>query len=326
MIPRKLESVILNHLDWHKVVIIYGARQVGKTSLLNTLFEQRGDVLWLNGEALQTQSMFQQFSLDTFRTTLRRCKMLIIDEAQNIKNIGFYLKQLYDNLKDIQIIVTGSSSFDLANKINEPLTGRKLEYHLYPLSYSEMSDYHGVYEERSKLNHRLVYGYYPEVINRIGNEQEVLTNLSNSYLYKDILNWERIKKSERILKLLQALAFQMGSQVSYSELGNLCSLDKQTVEVYISLLEQAFIIFRLPSFARNHRNELKFAKKVYFYDNGIRNAIINNFSDIHMRTDAGALWENFLIAERQKKNMYDLHYCSQYFWRTTTQTEIDYIE
>ncbi len=326
MITRTLEQNITNCLPLRKVIIIYGARQVGKTSLITKLFGTESKALFLNGESLETQSLFQSFSLATLQARLAGRNLLIIDEAQNIVNIGFYLKQIYDNLKDVQIIVTGSSSFDLANKINEPLTGRKVEFQLFPISYKEMVNDTNGFAEHSLIPHRMVYGYYPEVVSQSGLERLLLDNLSSSYLYKDILTWERIKKSDRIVKLLQALAFQIGSQVSYNELGQLCNLDYKTIESYISLLEQAFIIFRLPSYARNHRNELKFSKKIYFCDNGIRNAIINNFSDINLRNDAGALWENFVIAERLKKNHYDMHYCSSYFWRTNTQIEIDYLE
>lgn len=326
MIHRALENIIQDKLARKKVLIIYGARQVGKTSLINYLFENKDKTLWLNGEDSSTRNMFETISTRNVSMLFSGTQILIIDEAQNILNIGLQLKIIHDTLPDLQIIATGSSSFDLANKINEPLTGRKLEYKMFPLSFSELVEYHGLFEEKAQLNHRLIYGYYPEVVCNPANEKEILNNLTSSYLYKDILLWENLKKSDRIFKLLQAIALQIGSMVSYTELGNICGLDNKTIEKYIALLEQAFIIFRLPSFARNLRNELKFSKKIYFYDNGIRNALLGNFAEINLRNDAGALWENFIISERIKHNNYTQRYCNQYFWRTKTQTEIDYIE
>lgn len=326
MIHRVLETIAQDKLARKKVLVIYGARQVGKTSLIKSLFENKEKTLWLNGEDASTRNMFETVSSRNVSVLFAGIQTVIIDEAQNILNIGLRLKIIHDHLPDLQIIATGSSSFDLANKINEPLTGRKLEYKMFPLSFKELVEHHGYFEEKTQLNHRLVYGYYPEVVCNPGNEKEILNNLASSYLYKDILLWENLKKSDRIFKLLQAIALQIGSMVSYTELGNLCGLDNKTIEKYIALLEQAFIIFRLPSFARNLRNELKFSKKIYFYDNGIRNALLGNFADINLRNDAGALWENFIISERVKYNHYTQRYCNQYFWRTKTQTEIDYIE
>lgn len=227
-------------------------------------------------------------------------KTVIIDEAQRIEDIGIRLKLITDQLPDIQLIATGSSSFDLANKINEPLTGRKWEYKMYPLSFEEMVNHHGLMDEKRLLPHRLVYGYYPDVVNHPGSEVEILKQLSDSYLYKDILDWEHIKKANKIVKLLQALAFQVGSEVSYNELGQLCDLDPKTVERYVILLEQSYIIFRLGSFSRNLRNELKSSRKIYFYDNGIRNAVIANFALAETRPDIGALFENFIVSERIK--------------------------
>lgn len=327
MIERILSKEIDKRLFSGKAIIILGARQVGKISLLKEKFVDNKDVLWLEGDNLETQSLFENFSLPFAKTLLGNKKILIIDEAQNILNIGIKLKIITDQLKDIQLIATGSSSFDLANKINEPLTGRKWEYKLFPLSFSEMVAYHGFFEERRMLNQRLIFGYYPEVVIQRNNDMTtILQSLTTSYLYKDVLKWENIKKSDRLVKLLQALAFQVGSQVSYTELGNICGLDSKTIEKYILLLEQAFVIFRLNSFNRNLRNELKFSKKIYFYDNGIRNALIANFNPIDLRNDTGALWENFLISERMKKNHYSHSYSNYWFWRTQTQKEIDYLE
>lgn len=326
MIHRSLEEILLKKMSMKKVLVVYGARQVGKTSLIKSLFEGKEKTLWLNGEDASTRNLFETISSRNVGALFSGIETLVVDEAQNILNIGLRLKIIHDNLPNLNVVATGSSSFDLANKINEPLTGRKFEYKMFPLSFAEMVKEHGLFEEKCLLNRRLIYGYYPEVVCNPGNEKEILDNLSSSYLYKDVLLWENLKKSDRIYKLLQAIALQIGSMVSYSELGSLCGLDSKTIEKYIALLEQAFIVFRLPSFARNLRNELKFSKKIYFLDNGIRNALIGNFSDINFRNDAGALWENFVIAERIKHNHYQQIYCNQYFWRTKTQVEIDYVE
>jgi predicted AAA+ superfamily ATPase len=226
----------------------------------------------------------------------------------------------------VQLIATGSSAFELQNRLNEPLTGRKWEYKLFPLSFAEMVANNGLLQEKRLLPHRLIYGYYPDVVVNHGNEQKILRQLSDSYLYKDILQWEGIQKPDKLVLLLQSLAFQTGSQVSYSELGQICGLDPKTIEKYILLLEKTFVIFRLSSFSRNLRNELKFSKKIYFYDNGIRNALISNFNQIELRNDKGALWENFLISERIKKLNYKEIYANSWFWRTKDQVEIDYLE
>ena len=214
----------------------------------------------------------------------------------------------------------------LANKINEPLTGRKIELHLFPISFEEMAVQDGFIHENRLLPHRLVYGYYPEVVTAKGNEKELLKFISDSYLYKDILLWDKIKKSDKIVKLLQALAYQVGNEVSFNEISKLIGLDNQTVEKYIQLLEQIYIIFRLPAFSRNNRKELKRSRKIYFYDNGIRNALISDFRLLEMRNDIGVLWENFLISERMKYKGYHNVWAQSYFWRTHDQQEIDYIE
>jgi predicted AAA+ superfamily ATPase len=303
-----------------------GARQVGKTTLTGELFKGSPDTLWLNGDELDVQNLFENISSTRLKLLFGEKKYVVIDEAQRIKDIGLKLKLIADQLPEIQLIATGSSSFDLANQVNEPLTGRKWEYRMYPVSFAEMVKHHGLLNEKRLIPHRLVYGYYPDVVNNIGNEKEVLKQLSDSYLYKDILMWEQIKKPEKLLKLLQAIAFQIGSQVSYSELGQICGLDVKTVEKYVVLLEQCFVIFRLGSFSRNLRNELKNSRKIYFYDTGIRNALIADFSLAESRRDIGALWENFLVSERKKKLEYDLLWKNSWFWRTTGQKEIDYIE
>ncbi|MBK7099582.1 MAG: ATP-binding protein [Sphingobacteriales bacterium] len=326
MIKRFLEATLKNKLGKGKAIIIMGARQVGKTTLIKNALSDKKDILWLNGDETDVAKLFENASSSRLKTIFGNHRIVVLDEAQRISDIGIKLKLITDHISDIQLIVSGSSSFDLANKINEPLTGRKWEYHLYPLSYGEMVAHHGLLEEKRLLPHRLVFGYYPDVVNNAGNEKEMLKHLSDSYLYKDILMWEQIKKPDKIVKLLQALAFQIGSQVSYNELGQICGLDGKTVEKYIMLLEQCYIIFRLGSFSRNLRNELKNSRKIYFYDNGIRNALIADFSLAELRQDIGSLWENFIISERQKKAEYDGLWRNKWFWRTKEQKEIDYIE
>ena len=326
MITRELEEIIRNQLFKGKAIILMGSRQTGKTSLLHTIFAQREDVVWLNGDDIGVQSTIAQINTDRWRMVIGNKRVLIIDEAQQISDIGLRIKLVTDQIKDVQLIATGSSSFELANRLNEPLTGRKWEYRLYPLSFAEMVRHHGLISERNLLEHRLIYGYYPEVVTSPGDEQKVLESLTDSYLYKDVLAFGGVKKSSKLTLLLQALAFQVGSQISYSELSRTVGIDAKTVETYIDILEKAYIIFRLSSFSRNLRTELKHSKKVYFYDNGVRNAVISNFSPVQQRTDIGALWENFVISERLKRNEYKQHFCNRYFWRTHSQKEIDYIE
>ena len=326
MIKRKLENIIEQKLFSGKAIIVLGARQTGKTTLLKKVVNEKKDVLWLDADEADTIALFENASSSRFKAVFARKKIIVIDEAQRIENIGLKLKLLADQLPEIQVIATGSSAFELANKVNEPLTGRKWEYNLFPLSFGEMVNHHGFLEENRLLPHRLIYGYYPEVVTNLGNEKEILKQLSNSYLYKDILMLERIKKPDKLVKLLQALAFQLGSEVSYNNLASFLSMDNQTVEKYIQLLEQTFIIFRLPAFSRNHRKELKRGRKIYFYDNGIRNALLANFTLPELRIDIGALWENFIISERIKYLHYNNLWANSYFWRTQDQQEIDYLE
>jgi len=324
-IERLLQEQIQKRLKDKKAIILLGSRQVGKTTLLQNMFNEP-DALWLNGDDSDTRSMLENTNASRIKAIVGKHRYLIIDEAQRIENIGLSIKIITDQLKGVKVIATGSSSFELANKINEPLTGRKWEFFMYPLSFQEMVNHHGLLTEKRLLENRLLYGYYPEVIKHPGDEKIIIKSIADSYLYKDILIWERILKPEKLEKLIQALALQIGSEVSYNELAQLCGLDKETVEKYIQILEKAFIVFRLNSFSRNLRNELKKSRKIYFYDNGIRNAVINQFSALASRNDTGALWENFIISERQKFNHYQQVFCNRYFWRTTAQQEIDYIE
>jgi predicted AAA+ superfamily ATPase len=326
MISRILVDRLRQKLFKQKAIIVLGPRQVGKTTLLKNLAFDPNEILCMNADEIDVQQTLSEVSSGSFKALLGKKKIFIIDEAQRIENIGLKLKLITDNLPEIQVIATGSSSFDLANRVNEPLTGRKWEYNLFPLSYQELVEHHGMLTENRLLEHRLVYGYYPEVVSNPGEEEERLKLICHSYLYKDVLLWERLHKSDKLVRLLQALAHQIGSQVSFNELAEICSMDPKTVEKYVNLLEQAFVIFRLPSFSRNLRNELKSSRKIYFYDNGIRNAIINNFNPIALRSDVGFLWENFLVSERLKFNSYHLLNKNSFFWRTVNQQEIDLIE
>lgn len=326
MIYRMIEKEIEKHLKDKKAIILLGPRQVGKTTLLEQITVNKRNVLRLNGDETDVRELLANPTSTRLSKIIGNSKLLIIDEAQRIENIGLCIKLITDNLKNVKVFATGSSSFELANKINEPLTGRKWEYLLYPISYQEMVNHTSLLEEKRLLEHRLIYGYYPDVINNPGQEKEILKQLSDSYLFKDILTWERIQKPDRMEKLVQALAFQVGNLVSYNELGQLSGLNSETVEHYINLLEKAFIVYRLGTYSRNLRNELKKSRKIYFYDNGLRNAIINHFNPMSLRQDKGALWENFLMAERMKTLAYSSQSVNKFFWRNTAQQEIDYIE
>ena len=327
IITRKAENLIANNFFKKKAILILGARQVGKTTLVKKLMEKsKYHYLWLNGDEADVRAIFKDATSSKLRSLIGKNKIVILDEAQRIENIGICLKLLVDNFSDIQVIATGSSSFELANKINEPLTGRKIEYFLFPFSFGEMVDYHGILEEKRMLENRMIYGYYPDIVTAKEGRIELLKQLADSYLYKDILIWEKIQKSEKLERLVQALAFQIGSEVSYLELGQMTGLDNETTEKYLTLLEKAFIVFRLGSFSRNLRNELKKSRKFYFFDNGIMNAVVNNFNSLQLRNDVGALWENFIISERIKFLHYNRIFANRYFWRTYQQNEIDYLE
>lgn len=327
MIARDLFETLKNQLFKEKAIILLGPRQAGKTTLINAIKSSLNqDAILLNGDEANVREALSNTGLSQLRSIIGNNQVLIIDEAQRIENIGITLKLFVDNFPEIQVIATGSSSFELANRINEPLTGRKYEHLLLPFSQHELQNHFGYLDEKGMLHHRLIYGTYPEVVTHPGEETQILKSLSDSYLFKDIFTWENIKKPDRLELLVKALAFQIGNQVSYHELGQLAGLDNETVEKYILLLERALVIFRLNSFSRNLRNELKRSRKIYFYDNGIRNALINNFNQVEFRSDIGQLWENYLISERMKRNNFRQHYCNTYFWRNHNQQEIDYLE
>jgi predicted AAA+ superfamily ATPase len=327
MIPRIIIKSIQNDLFKGKAIIITGPRQVGKTTLLEALRnDHKLNTLWLNCDEPDIRLSLENVTSTQLKAMIGKHLLVFIDEAQRVKNIGLTLKLLVDHFKKVQIVATGSSALELANEINEPLTGRKREYHLYPFSTAEMINSSSEREEKRLLEQRLIYGFYPDIVNDPGNAQRSLMALSNDYLYKDLLSLESIRKPALLEKILLALAFQIGSEVSFTEIAQSVGADIKTVEHYISLLEKCFIVFQVGAFSRNLRNEIKKGKKIYFYDNGIRNAIIKNFNGIQMRQDIGALWENFLMSERRKFNDYNNHFVNSYFWRTHAQQEIDLLE
>lgn len=325
MYSRNLTAKIKHRMDSGKAIVVIGPRQAGKTTLIESILTSK-DYLLLNGDDPKTRTLLNEPNTEQIRTLLGNYKYVFIDEAQRIQGIGLTMKIITDKFKNVQLFASGSSSFDLSNKINEPLTGRKWEYHLFPISWEEYENHHGYLYAEQNLENRLLYGFYPDVLNNIGDEISILRNLVNSYLYKDILSYVDIRKPEVLDKLVQALALQIGSEVNYSELTQIVNVDKNTISKYIDILEKGYIIFKLNSFSRNVRNEIKTNKKIYFYDNGIRNMIIGNFNPIELRTDKGALWENFLISERMKQKEYKESLARSYFWRTIQQQEVDFVE
>lgn len=326
MIDRTLRESILSGLGNKKAIIIMGARQVGKSTLLKQTLGDRNDILWLNGDEDDVRQLFLQANSTRLKAIIGNKHMIVIDEAQRIPDIGLRMKLITDQMPDIQLVATGSSSFDLASKVNEPLTGRKREFRMYPLTFAEMVQHTSLLDELRMIPHRLVYGYYPEVVSNPGDEKTILKELTDSYLYRDLLTFDRVAHSNKLAALLKALAFQIGSQVSNRELGLLIGLDPKTIDKYIDILEKSYIILRIGSFSRNLRNELKTTQKIYFWDLGIRNAIIGNLAQVENRSDVGELWENYVIAERLKSNGYRNSLANSWFWRTKQQQEIDYLE
>ena len=325
MIVRALQNILQKKLFKGKAILLFGPRQCGKSTLIEAMLGST-DHYYLNGDEADVREILSNTTSTKLKAIIGNKKVVFIDEAQRIPNVGLTLKLFTDQIKDVQVIATGSSTFELSSQVNEPLTGRKHEYMLFPLSFDEMVKHHGLLTEKRLIEHRLLYGYYPEIVTKQGEEKELLKLLAESYLYKDLLLLEQIKKPALLEKLLKALALQVGSEVNYHELAQTIGTDNKTVDRYVDLLEKAFVVFRLPALSRNVRNEIKKGKKVYFYDCGIRNAIINNFKPLSNRTDVGALWENFVIAERMKSLRYQGKDAKQYFWRTIQQQEIDLIE
>lgn len=326
MIKRQLEDIIRKRIDSGKAIILLGPRQTGKTTLLTKIASETGNYLLLDCDEILVREKLEDANIENLKQIIGNHKLIFIDEAQRVKNIGLSLKIITDRVKDVQLLVSGSSTLELANEINEPLTGRKWEYLLLPISWQEFQEHYGFLKSQQQIEQRLIYGMYPDVINHPGDEEEVLKQLSNSYLYKDLLAIKSVRKPDLLPKLLRALALQLGNEVSTNELSNLLRVSKDTIASYIDLLEKAFIVFRLEPFSRNIRNEISTNRKIYFYDNGIRNALISNYNPLSMREDTGALWENFLINERKKYLLNNQLSANTYFWRTTQQQEIDYIE
>jgi len=322
-VKREIQEGIESALFMGKIIVVYGARQVGKTTLVKEIAKKYGDYSYFSCDEPDVVYALTGKTSTELINFLGSKKMIILDEAQRVTNIGLTLKLLIDNFPDRQFIATGSSSFDLANRINEPLTGRKRVFHLHPLSLTELSKVEGKNEVTRLLEHRLIYGLYPEVVFSKENSSIPLTEIVSSYLYKDVLQFGEIRNQEVVVDLLRALALQVGSEVSYNELSILLGIDKKTVMKYVHLLEQAFVIFRVRPWHKNKRKELSKLRKIYFYDNGVRNAIINNLNAINLRSDVGELWENFIMAEKAKSMIAESKNMVFHFWRNYERREVD---
>ncbi len=323
---RLLEQSVAKDFGKGKVIILLGPRQVGKTTLLDQLDMDKKQTLFLNCDDFDDRLLLEDKTKVELRSLVDGYKNVFIDEAQRVKSIGLIIKMLADLHLDCNIVATGSSSMELAEGIFETATGRVYEYKMFPFSLVELANDTNEREQKKLLEQRMIYGLYPEVVNNPSDAKRTLSSLVNSYLYKDILAYKGLKKPDVLQKLVVALALQVGNEVSYNELSNLLGIDKETVENYINLLEKCFVVFRLNSFNKNLRTELKKGKKIYFYDNGIRNAVISNFAPLELRSDSGALWENLMVSERMKRNAYVQSYAQTFFWRTVSQKEIDLVE
>lgn len=327
MVSRSQIDYAKSRLFKGKALLVFGPRQVGKTTFVqNLIADLNKKTLSLNGDESDVLVLFENPNVTKLKSIIGDNEILVIDEAQRIANIGIVLKIIVDQIKSVQVIATGSSSFELANKLNEPLTGRKYEMFLYPLSFAEMVAHNGLLEEKRALENRLIYGSYPEIITNSIDAKEHIKLIANSYLYKDLFILDQVSKPVLLQKIVKALALQVGSEVNTNELSKLLQVDNKTIEKYIDLLEKAFVIFKLPALSNNVRNEIKKGRKIYFYDNGIINAVTGNFNPLAQRTDIGSLWENYIISERIKLLNIEQSEASSYFWRTTQQQEIDYIE
>lgn len=327
VIKRTIQEKIEDKLFKGKVIILYGPRQVGKTTIVKEIQNKNiSNSIYFNCDESDIREKFENKTSTFLKELIGKKKIVIIDEAQRVKDIGITLKLIIDNFKDIQVIATGSSSFDLANKTAESLTGRKYEFYLYPLSIEELNPEKNKLEIDRTLENRIIYGSYPEVIINSSEAEDNIKLIAKSYLYKDILQYQNIKNPDILEKLLQSLALQIGNEVSYNEISNFLDIDKKTVASYIEILKKAFVIFELKPFSRNLRNELRKLRKIYFFDTGVRNALINNFNSLDKRNDADQLWENFIISERIKINNNHGNDYNIYFWRTHNKKEIDYIE
>ncbi len=329
-IHRQISNNFVKKLVSGKVLILLGARRTGKTSFIKALINDNIDepYLFLNGEDMSVEEILKIRTVENYKRLLGQNKLLIIDEAQKIPQIGAILKLMIDEIEGLKIIATGSSVFDLGNKLGEPLTGRKYDFFMFPFSQEEYSATENLIETKSRLEERLIYGNYPELLkeNSYDNKAVYLNELINSYLFKDILEYDGIKNSEKIIQILRLIAFQIGKEVSLEEIGTKIGISRNTVEKYLDLLCKTFVVFKLSGFSRNLRNEITKTSRWYFYDNGIRNAIISNFNNLLLRNDVGELWENYLISERIKFQKNNSILVNNYFWRTYQQQEIDLIE
>jgi predicted AAA+ superfamily ATPase len=328
MISRHQTGRLANRLGQGKVLLLLGARQVGKTTLVRMLLDETGhEALWLNGDEPDVRALLADATSTRLRNIIESHDLVVIDEAQRVPDVGLTVKLLADRLPGVQVIATGSSSLELSDELAEPLTGRKFPFPLYPLSFGELTSHHGLLEETRQIERRLVFGMYPEIVTHPNDATSRLKELASRYLYQDILALGEIRKPALLDKLLRALALQVGSEVSYNELGQTVGADSKTITRYVDLLEKVFVLFKLPAFSRNVRNEIKKGKKIYFYDNGIRNALIGNLAPLPERSDIGPLWENFVISERVKRlGNEGRDAVRSHFWRTTQQQEIDYVE
>ncbi|MCR4417843.1 MAG: ATP-binding protein [Ignavibacteria bacterium] len=327
MIKRQIYDQIKAKLFKQKAIIISGARQVGKTTLLRMFMDEfKNEALYLNCDEFDVREILRDANSSKLKSIFGEKKLILIDEAQRVENIGLTIKIIVDNLSQYQVIATSSSAIGLIEEVSEPLTGRKYDFVLFPISWKEYVNHIGYLEANRDLENRLIYGMYPEIIMKKDEQRELIKSITQSYLFKDIFTYKDLKKPEILEKLVKALALQIGNLVSYYEISQLLKVDAETIQRYIEILEKSFVIFRLPSFQKNMRNELSKSRKIYFYDLGVRNAVINNFLPINRRTDFGAMWENFLIVERMKNNFNSNITFNAFFWRTHQKQEIDYIE
>ena len=327
MIRRTIQDAVERSLFKGKAIIIYGARQVGKTTLIRALQQDAAvPSIYLSCDEPDVRRALAGKTSTELKMLIGANKLVLIDEAQRVAAIGITIKLLTDTAPDVQVIAAGSSAFELSSRIEEPLTGRKREFRLYPFSLTELGQMYSPVEVRRLVERCLIFGLYPEVINAPETAAAALREIAGSYLYKDVLAFQQIRNAEALERLVQSVALQIGNEVSYNELAQRVGVDKKTIASYLRILEQAFIIFRLGSFSRNLRNELKRSRKIYFLDTGIRNAVINNLNPPELRGDVGGLWENFVIAERMKRNHDQQLFPSSYFWRSHQGQEIDYLE
>lgn len=332
LIQRQIIRAIHDELlkEKSRIIVIYGSRQVGKTTLVNTVLESYPEkkIVSINGDDENSYKAISSRSLRDLESMVHGFDILYIDEAQRIPEIGINLKILYDHIKSLKIIVTGSSALDLASQTKEALTGRKAQFTLYPISLGELHQTHHRHYVESQIKERMIFGSYPQVVNIVNRDERAryVQDLAQDYLYKDVLELENVRYHRKIRDLLRLLAFQIGSEVSFNELGMSLGLGRETVMRYVDLLEKSFVIFTLRGFSRNLKKEVNKMPKIYFYDLGVRHALIKNFNPLEERDDVGALWENFLMSERMKRNAYTDHFCSPYFWRTYTGAALDYVE